>query len=189
MIERTLLYPAMPVPYLGEARVAEAGARSSPAAANFHALTQTQTVSEKITLQSTAHHLKISIETQTKTVTHPSAQKLEQMSQQASQLSQTTQAHIQKHPVYLPHTLGEQEFLLLLALRGNPKNKVSDQLVPSPFAMLSFIETERRYLKTLPKSRKLNISGVRYMRFQFFDWESEEQPPQRKQAQPDSEAD
>lgn len=186
MIERILLYPPMPVPYLGEARGAEAVARSSPTP-DFHALTQTQIVSEKITLQSTAQHLKITIQTQTQTVRNPALQKLDQLSQQTSQLSQTTQAQIQKHPVYLPHTLSEQEYLLLLALRGtNHKNKPAEQLVPSPFAMLSFIETERRYLKTLPKSRKLNIAGVPYMHFHFFDWENEANQQGEKQSHAES---
>lgn len=191
MIEPLLLYPPMPTPYLGPAPAAAQGPNSA-----FQALLQPaapQPVAPQ-PLQSAAQQLNISFQAQqSRSLTQPAnPQMIQQLSQQ---LSQTTQQQLLRHPVQSLPTLSEYDLLLLLALQGQKRVRKQDQPVPSNFAMLSFLPVERPYLRSLPRRKKLQIAGIPFMHFQFFDWEnetatdSEGQPQGREQTSEEAPAD
>lgn len=179
----------LPAPYLGPSKLVELPAQ------NFRSVTQqlTQQAAPASTpLQSASQHLQIQVKNQAQLTQNQAQQKFNHsVKQLAKQLSQTTRAHLQQHPVRVKILeLNLQELLLLSALRAKGQAKAADQLVPSQFAMLSSVPIERSFLRTLPKKREIFSSGRYFMNFRFVweDWEEEEheregQHPQGEQAQ------
>jgi hypothetical protein len=174
MIERLLRMQTIDGPYLGVNRPLEA----SPPVTKIQSflLPEPKAQAPKpLVLQSIGQQLHI--QQAQKNITmhqnqmHQSAQNIIRQT-----LTPVTLSALQGQTYTSALSLSPEELFLLGLLRSKGGAKRSDQWVPnvSPnaSAQLSFIETPRVFLRTLPRARKLRLRGISFMNFRF-QWEDE----------------
>ena len=180
LIEKLMRFQTIQGPYLGDQRPVTT---PTPAAQNFAALVS-KPVPAVTTLQSAAQQLQISVTTQTSPapLTPPPAPQLLPNSQLTltPQLSQTTLLQIQQHPVESRFSLQIEDLMLLELLKRQVRKRPIDQLVPSAHAQLSWLPTERPFLRLTQTRRKLSVRGISFIRFRFA-WEGDEPEDPRQQ--------
>lgn len=188
LIQKLLRYPNVPGPYLGPSRAAEA----DTGRVSFQALIRPLEPPPPIELKSLSQHLELSIRVRQVQGQQPKvAPQYQPNSKTISQLSNTVQSQLLQHPVdsrcsdaYL------QELLLLLALRhASGHHKAPEQLIPSPFAILSYVPITSPLRRDKADPKKLKVGGKPFVHFRFA-WEDEDFSDSEKdqKREPESEA-
>ena len=175
LIEKLLNTQTLQGPYLGEVRMPTQQLQQ----ALQQALPKAVAFPEPQSLQTQLHlNLQIKVNAQ---VNQQAAQIQNQSSNlflQSSQvlsakLSQNTIQQIQQHPIDSILSLRIEELFLLQMLMRKVRRQIPEQLVPSPFAQLSYIPTERPFDRLRQSKRKLQVGGLSFLRFRFA-WEDDD---------------
>ena len=173
MIERLLRMQTIDGPYLGSARPLEASS-----ATKVQPFVQPEpkavAVAKPLVLQSLGQQLQIQ-QFHTQQAKKNVTQHQNQMQQSAQRIVQQSLSPVTLNALHgqqLSSTLGlsPEELFLLGLLRVKGSKQQAEQWVPNASAQLSFIETPRVFLRTLPKARKLRLRGISFMHFRF-EWE------------------
>lgn len=178
LIEKLLNTQTLQGPYLGETRMSVQGVQQ----ALQQVIPKTSSLPEPQSLQSQLHlNLQIKVNTQVQQQTAQIQNQSSNLFLQSSQvlsakLSQNTIQQIQTHPLESILSLRLEELLLLEMLTRKVRRPIPEQLVPSPFAQLSYIPTERPFDRLRLKQRKLNMRGLSFLRFRFA-WEDDDNNP------------
>ncbi len=169
MIERILRMQTIDGPYLGKS-----APTAQPATSMAQHLAKAAVpgpTTEPLKLQSLGQQLHIqSAQKQIKQQKVHMQKGVQSIAQQT--LQPTTLQAIKGGGLHSLLALSPQELLLLAALRAKhaPTARTADQWVPHVSAQLSFIETPRQFLRTLPRAKSLRLKGLSFIRFRF-DWE------------------
>lgn len=169
MIERLLRMQTIDGPYLGPNRPLEA---TSAAKVQPFVLPEPKALAPKpMVLQSLGQQLHIQ-QAQKNVAQHQNQMQHSAQNIIRQSLNPVTLNALQGQTFASALSLSPEELFLLGLLRAKGGARPQEQWVPNASAQLSFIETPRVFLRTLPKARKLRLRGISFMSFRF-QWEDE----------------
>lgn len=183
MIEKLLSCQTIQGPYLGENRPLVV----APVAQNFQVLVPKAAPAP--VLQSLTQQLQLTISVKSTVQTAPG--NVAQMStlslsptqlMTSAKLSPVTISQIQDHSVSCRLDLGIEELLLLEAMRRHVRKRPAEQLIPSPFAQLTWVPFESPFSRRIGSRRKLSVRGLNFINFRF-SWEEDEARDERRRRQ------
>lgn len=171
MIERLLRMQTIDGPYLGPSRPLEAASASTKVQAFALPEPSLKPPPKPMGLTSLGQHLHIQ-QAQKNVAQHQNQIQQSAQNVMRQSLSPVTLNALHGQTLSSSLSLSPEELFLLGLLRAKGGAKHSETWVPNASAQLSFIETPRVFLRTLPKARKLRLRGISFMHFRFA-WEDE----------------